>query len=225
MTLFTWKAKQKLIFLAVTRCLLSMCIVQKICDFILFLLCTQGKPFLGCHIWTIHFKHESVMPRMNEWSHVWMSHIIYDSVISCIWMSYVTYKWVMSRMNESRHVETNHFTYEWVMSHTNESYHVIRRMKELCHHKNDSCHVWSSQAMNELCHRWMSRVTYAWVMSHTIETYQMRKRHVWTVNSRHDEWLFFLRKRCHCINRSVRELVHRGQRMRGWRLINARKHR
>ena len=68
--------------------------------------------------------------------------------------------------------------------------------------------------MNELCHRWMSRVTYAWDMSHTIETYQMRKRHIWTVNSRHGEWLFFSRKGCRCINRLVRELVHRGQRMR-----------
>jgi len=195
MTLYPGKAKQNLIVLAFTRCLLSMCIVQKICDFNLFLLCTQGKPLLGCHIWTIYFKHESVMSRMNKWSHIWMSHIIYDSVISCIWMSPVTYKWVMSRMNESRHIGTNHFTYEWVMPHTNESYHVIRRMNELCHHMNDSCHVWISHAiyewvmsqMNESCHICMSHVAYDWDISNAKEA---------CVNCQLETWrmTFFLEK-------------------------------
>ena len=63
------------------------------------------------------------------------------------------------------------------MSHTNESYHVIRRMKELCHHMYDSCHVWISHAihewvmsqMNESCHICMRHVAYDWDISNAKE--------------------------------------------------------
>ena len=77
--------------------------------------------------------YEWVMSRMNEPSHIWMSHVIYEWVMphmneSChIWMSHVTYAWVMSQMNEACYIWMSHVTYKSVMSH-----------------KNEPCHIWMS---------------------------------------------------------------------------------
>jgi len=78
------------------------------------------------HMW-------NVVAHMNECCHIWISHVPYKSVMSCIHESCEIYEWVMSHtnkacppphMNESCHIWMSHVTYEWFMPHMNESCHI-----------------------------------------------------------------------------------------------------
>jgi len=66
-----------------------------------------------------------VMSHMNEWSCVWMIHVMYGWVTSHMKEScHVWHDSFMSRMVESCHIWRSHFTYEWVMWHMSVSYHI-----------------------------------------------------------------------------------------------------
>ena len=102
--------------------------------------------------------------------------------------SCLIYEWVMSHVNESRHVWISHVTYERVMSRMKESrlsYESIMSLIWMSHVKcewvmsqlNESCHIWSVMSschicewvmshMNKSCHIWMNHVADNWVMSH-----------------------------------------------------------
>ena len=79
-----------------------------------------------CHMWMRHITH------LGESCHTYecASHVKCVWVMSCMnesrhmWMSHVTRSQVMSHMNRSRHMWMRHVKCEWVMSHMNESRHV-----------------------------------------------------------------------------------------------------
>jgi len=101
--------------------------------------------------------------------------------------------WVVSRMNESSHMNEwchvwmSDVAYEWVMSH----------MKESCHtYKWVISHVW----MSDITYEWvmphmngsMSHITYEWVVSHMIKSC-----HIWMSHST-CEWVMpHVNESCH----------------------------
>jgi len=125
-----------------------------------------------------------VVARMNELWHIWLSHGMYECV-----MSHTHKAWHIREMSE-----ISHGTYEWVMAHTNESWHIwmshgtFDRVKA---HLIESWHIWSSHVtyewvishMIESCHIYMSHGTYEWVMAHLIESW-----HIWSSHGTY-EWV------------------------------------
>ena len=85
----------------------------------------------SCYIWMSHVIYEWVVSHVNESRHMWMGHLTCHWVMSHMngsfhtWMSHVTYEGVMSHMNESCHIWISHVIYEWVVSHVNESRHIL----------------------------------------------------------------------------------------------------
>jgi len=176
----------------------------------------------SCQIWLIRATHEFVMSqinnhsprrcpvhdqvRMNETSHIRMSHVTYESVISNmnqsfqISTSHVTYAWVMSHMHESCHVCMSHVTYAWVMSRMHESCHICQMW--MCHtwktlttillSWSSRTHKWVMSHMNESCHIWMSHVTYEWVMSHMNTSW-----HIWMSHVTYEYVMSHTNESCH----------------------------
>jgi len=129
-------------------------------------------------------------------SHVWMSHMTYEWVMSWKVLSSRrahTHEWVMSHMNESCHIWMNHVThmneschpYEWIMSYQVAASRRARRLQ--CLSESQSPRAYSDAGtiyewvmspiclrhdtyINESCHTWMSHVTHEWVMSHMNES-------------------------------------------------------
>jgi len=124
------------------------------------------------HIWMSHVEHLNASVRRQHrrsplpttcdskhmtW-HIWMSHVnTLKWVTSHICMSDVTHEWVMSHiwiihvthLNESCH------TYEWVISHIWMSH--ITHMNESCHtYEWVMSHIWTSHVtpLNDAC-RWL----------------------------------------------------------------------
>jgi len=103
---------------------------------------------------------------------------------SChIWMSHVIYEWVMSHMNESCQ------THKWVMSHTHPTAKTLGVCMSPVSHMNRSCHTWMIHVthMHKSCHIRMSHVTYEWVMPHmnvSCHKWLSHVTHEWVV-SRH----------------------------------------
>jgi len=119
---------------------------------------------------------ESTIPR-----YIWVMLLINESRHEC--MSYGTSEWVISRMDESRHMWLgaglwmSHVIYEWVMSLMHESRHAwMSRVK----YAWVTSHVTGCRLMNGSCQLRMSYVTHAayeWVVSNTKEF-----RHEWVMS-------------------------------------------
>jgi len=126
-----------------------------------------------------------VTSRINESRHIWMSHVIFDWVMSptCIFTvpahvesnySSVTrqQQWVTSHIHESRHIWTSHVTSEGVMSRilffgtgTHESINssVTGPQQWVTSHMNESRHVWIDHVTPECV---MSQTCIIWVPAH-----------------------------------------------------------
>jgi len=67
-----------------------------------------------------HVTHKWFISRINESTHIWMSRVTYEEV-----MSRVTYEWVVSHINESYHTWMRQVTRQWVMLHFASYQHVF----------------------------------------------------------------------------------------------------
>ena len=99
-------------------------------------------------------------------THIWMSYVIYERVMSHVWRSHV-YTW-MSRVS---HV--NDVSHTLQLTHMNESRHIwtshVTCMRESCLHMNGSCLICEPCKSHTADMTWMnhdSQMNHEWIMTH-----------------------------------------------------------